>query len=275
MSKSKILFVTQEITPFLSETTLAETVRNISQGVHELDKEIRIFMPRFGVINERRHQLHEVIRLSGMNIIVDDADHPLIIKVASIPQARVQVYFIDNDEFFRRKRIFRDENEKYFKDNDDRSIFFSRGVVETVKKLGWAPDIVHCNGWLTSLLPLYLKTYYKNEPYFEKAKIIYSIYNNGFKGSLSKDILSKLNFDEINTDTLNLPKSPNSDDMNKVGISWADAVTIGTDTINEEIRSYIVDSGKPMLTYQEEDNLVEAHQDFYNRLMTLDKVLSE
>ena len=275
MSKSKILFVTQEITPFLSETTLAETVRNISQGVHELDKEIRIFMPRFGVINERRHQLHEVIRLSGMNIIVDDADHPLIIKVASIPQARVQVYFIDNDEFFRRKRIFRDENEKYFKDNDDRSIFFSRGVVETVKKLGWAPDIVHCNGWLTSLLPLYLKTYYKNEPYFEKAKIIYSIYNNGFKGSLSKDILSKLNFDEINTDTLKLPKSPNSDDMNKVGISWADAVTIGTDTINEEIRSYIVDSGKPMLTYQEEDNLVEAHQDFYNRLMTLDKVLSE
>jgi starch synthase len=275
MSKSKILFVTQEITPFLSETTLAETVRNISQGVHELDKEIRIFMPRFGVINERRHQLHEVIRLSGMNIIVDDADHPLIIKVASIPQARVQVYFIDNDEFFRRKRIFRDENEKYFKDNDDRSIFFSRGVVETVKKLGWAPDIVHCNGWLTSLLPLYLKTYYKNEPYFEKAKIIYSIYNNGFKGSLSKDILSKLNFDEINTDTLNLPKAPNSDDMNKVGISWADAVTIGTETINEEIRSYIVDSGKPMLTYQENDNLVEAHQDFYNRLMTLDKVLSE
>ena len=275
MSKSKILFVTQEITPFLSETTLAETVRNISQGVHELDKEIRIFMPRFGVINERRHQLHEVIRLSGMNIIVDDADHPLIIKVASIPQARVQVYFIDNDEFFRRKRVFRDENEKYFKDNDDRSIFFCRGVVETVKKLGWAPDIVHCNGWLTSLLPLYLKTYYKNEPYFEKAKIIYSIYNNGFKGSLSKDILSKLNFDEINTDILKLPKSPNSDDMNKVGISWADAVTIGTETINEEIRSYIVDSGKPMLTYQEEDNLVEAHQDFYNRLMTLDKVLSE
>jgi len=275
MSKSKILFVTQEIAPFLSETTLAETVRSISQGVHELDKEIRIFMPRFGVINERRHQLHEVIRLSGMNIIVDDADHPLIIKVASIPQARVQVYFIDNDEFFRRKRVFRDENEKYFKDNDDRSIFFCRGVVETVKKLGWAPDIVHCNGWLTSLLPLYLKTYYKNEPYFEKAKIIYSIYNNGFKGSLSKDILSKLKFDEINTDTLKLPKSPNSDDMNKVGISWADAVTIGTETINEEIKSYIVDSGKPMLTYQEKDNLVEAHQDFYNRLMTLDKVLSQ
>jgi len=275
MSKSKILFVTQEIAPFLSETALAETVRNISQGVHEIDKEIRIFMPRFGVINERRHQLHEVIRLSGMNIIVDDADHPLIIKVASIPQARVQVYFIDNEEFFKRKRIFIDENGKYFKDNDDRSIFFCRGVVETVKKLGWAPDIVHCNGWLTSLLPLYLRTYYKDEPYFEKAKIIYSIYNNGFKGSISKDILSKLRFDKINTDILNLPKSPNIDDINKTGISWADAVTIGTDTINKEIESYIVDSGKPMLTYQEEDNLVEAHQDFYNRLMTLDKVLSE
>jgi len=275
MSKSKILFVTQEIAPFLSETALAETVRSISQGVHEIDKEIRIFMPRFGVINERRHQLHEVIRLSGMNIIVDDADHPLIIKVASIPQARVQVYFIDNEEFFKRKRVFSDENDKYFKDNDDRSIFFCRGVVETVKKLGWAPDIVHCNGWLTSLLPLYLRTYYKNEPYFENAKIIYSIYKNRFKGSLSKDILSKLRFDEINTDELNLPKSPNTDDINKIGISWADAVTIGTDTINKEIESYIVDSGKPMLTYQEKDNLVEAHQDFYNRLMTLDKVLSE
>ena len=177
MEKSRILFVTQEITPFLNETTLAETVRKISQGVHEKDKEIRIFMPRFGVINERRHQLHEVIRLSGMNLIVNDTDHPLIIKVASIPQARIQVYFIDNEEFFKRKRVFNDEDDKFFKDNDERSIFFCRGVVETVKKLGWKPDIVHCHGWMTSLLPLYLKNMYRDDPHFINAKTMYTVYD--------------------------------------------------------------------------------------------------
>ena len=275
MEKSRILFVTQEITPFLNETTLAETVRKISQGVHEKDKEIRIFMPRFGVINERRHQLHEVIRLSGMNLIVNDADHPLIIKVASIPQARIQVYFIDNEEFFKRKRVFNDDDEKFFKDNDERSIFFCRGVVETVKKLGWIPDIIHCHGWMSGLMPLYLKTLYKNDPHFNNAKTIYTVYDHVFKGSMSKTILKKLAFDGIEADGLVLPNSPSSIDIYKLGVQWADAVGIGSDTINPELKSYITESGKPILGYQEDDSLVDAHQDFYDKVLSQNGVLAD
>ena len=217
MEKSRILFVTQEITPFLNETTLAETVRKISQGVHEKDKEIRIFMPRFGVINERRHQLHEVIRLSGMNLIVNDADHPLIIKVASIPQARIQVYFIDNEEFFKRKRVFTDEDDKFSKDNDERSIFFCRGVVETVKKLGWKPDIVHCHGWMTSLLPLYLKNMYKDDPHFNNAKTMYTVYDDGNNEKLPKNFMDKLAFDDIPTEDIVNKENPSIDSLNYLG----------------------------------------------------------
>src|SRR6188768_4367308 len=152
--KVKVLFVSQEITPFVDESEIAKIGRQLPQGTQESGKEIRVFMPRFGLINERRNQLHEVIRLSGMNLIIDDSDHPLIIKVASIQAARMQVYFIDNEEYFQRKAIFRDTKKKFFKDNDDRTIFFCRGVLETVKKLGWSPDIIHCHGWMTSLIPL-------------------------------------------------------------------------------------------------------------------------
>ena len=275
MEKSRILFVTQEITPFLSESTLAETVRKISQGVHEKDKEIRIFMPRFGVVNERRHQLHEVIRLSGMNLIVDDADHPLIIKVASIPQARIQVYFIDNEEFFKRKRVFNDDKDKFEKDNDERSIFFCRGVAETVKKLGWAPDIVHCHGWMTAFMPLYLKNIYNEDPHFSNAKTIFSVYGGGFSGSLSNKILSKLAFDGISTDNLVLKNSPNSDMVNMLGVQFADAIGIGDQAIKSDLLSYIENCGKPILEYQEEENLVEAHQDFYDKVLTEDGVFAD
>jgi starch synthase len=275
MEKSRILFVTQEITPFLSETKLAETVRKISQGVHEKDKEIRIFMPRFGVVNERRHQLHEVIRLSGMNLIVDDADHPLIIKVASIPQVRVQVYFIDNEEFFKRKRVFNDDKDKFAKDNDERAIFFCRGVAETVKKLGWAPDIVHCHGWMTAFMPLYLKSIYNDDPHFTSAKTMFSVYGSGYKGSLSKKILSKLSFDGIATDDLVLENSPNSDNVNMLGVQFADVIGIGDQAINTDLLSYIENCGKPILGYQEEESLVDAHQDFYDKVLTEDGVFAD
>jgi len=197
MEKSKILYVTQEIDPFLIESEISSLVRKVAQGVHEADKEIRIFMPRFGVINERRHQLHEVIRLSGMNLIVNDYDHPLIIKVASIPQIRIQVYFIDNEEYFKKKFLFKDAKGKYFKDNDERSMFFCRGVLETVKKLGWMPDIVHCHGWMTALMPVYLKSVYANDPHFSGSKVIYSVYNRDEKLKFSKNLDAKLEFDEI------------------------------------------------------------------------------
>lgn len=275
MEKSRILFVTQEITPFLNETTLAETVRKISQGVHEKDKEIRIFMPRFGVINERRHQLHEVIRLSGMNLIVNDADHPLIIKVASIPQARIQVYFIDNEEFFKRKRVFTDEDNKFSKDNDERSIFFCRGVVETVKKLGWKPDIVHCHGWMTSLLPLYLKNMYKDDPHFNNAKTMYTVYDDGNNEKLPKNFMDKLAFDDIPTEDIVNKENPSIDSLNYLGVQWSDIVGIGSKTINPELESYIVESGKPILGLQDEECLVEAHQDFYDKVLNENGVLAE
>ena len=275
MQKTRVLYITPEIVPFLPESEVSSTVRTLAQGVHERDKEIRIFMPRFGVINERRHQLHEVIRLSGMNLIVNDVDHPLIIKVASVPQARMQVYFIDNEEFFKRKRTYTDEDEKFFKDNDERAIFFCRGVVETVKKLGWTPDIVHCHGWMTGFLPLYLKKMYADDPHFSNAKIIYTPYADEFSGNLDSKLIDKLNFDKIANEDVDFLKTPNALNLNKTGAQWADAISIGSETINSELSSYINDSGKPVLDYQTEETLVDAHQDFYEKVLSENEVLAD
>ncbi|MFZ9455475.1 MAG: glycogen/starch synthase, partial [Bacteroidia bacterium] len=192
MKKARVLFVSQDITPYLDETYIGKIARKLPQGIQERGKEIRTFMPRYGCINERRHQLHEVIRLSGINIIINDVDHPLIIKVASIPSARMQVYFIDNQEFFNRKAILCERNSnKYFEDNDERAMFFARGVAETVKKLGWQPDIIHCHGWFTSLLPLYIKKYYNDDPIFADSKLVVSLYNDTFPKSLNKKLSQK------------------------------------------------------------------------------------
>jgi starch synthase len=275
MQKTRVLYITQEIVPFLPESEVSSTVRTLAQGVHERDKEIRIFMPRFGVINERRHQLHEVIRLSGMNLIVNDVDHPLIIKVASVPQARMQVYFIDNEEFFKRKRTYTDEDEKFFKDNDERAIFFCRGVIETVKKLGWTPDIVHCHGWMTGFLPLYLKKMYADDPHFSNAKIIYTPYADEFSGNLDSKLIEKLNFDKIANEDVEFLKTPNALNLNKTGAQWADAISIGSETINSELSSYIKDSGKPVLDYQTEETLVDSHQDFYEKVLSENGVLAD
>tara|TARA_A200000113_G_scaffold179304_2_gene164965 strand:- start:1396 stop:2220 length:825 start_codon:yes stop_codon:yes gene_type:complete len=269
MEKSKILYVTQEINPFLIESEISNFVRKVAQGVHESNKEIRIFMPRFGVINERRHQLHEVIRLSGMNLIVNDYDHPLIIKVASIPQIRIQVYFIDNEEYFKKKFIFKGSDGKYFKDNDERSMFFCRGVLETVKKLGWMPDIVHCHGWMTALMPVYLKSVYKNDPHFSNAKIIYAHYKQDEKLKFSKDLPTKLDFDELPTGDLNLDGLADVNKLHEIGIQWSDAVSHGSPEVDESLLELIKKTDKSVLEYHDEEQTVEAHQNFY------DKVLSE
>ncbi|KAA3633261.1 MAG: starch synthase, partial [Bacteroidetes bacterium] len=172
MSKKKVLIVTQEMQPYTALSEVSEIARKLPQYAHENGMEIRLLMPRFGVINERRHRLHEVVRLSGMNIIVDDDDYPLIIKVASLPEARIQVYFLDNEDFFKRKAMFEDEDGKPFEDNMDRMVFFCKGVIETVKKFGWPPDIIHCHGWMTSLIPLFIKEAYKTEPLFQHSKVV-------------------------------------------------------------------------------------------------------
>ena len=274
MSKKRVLYITQEIFPFLPEEGIAASVRRLSQGVQEEDKEIRVFMPRFGVVNERRHQLHEVIRLSGMNLVIDDADHPLIIKVASIPRAKMQVYFIDNEEYFKRKSTCKDMEGVFHPDNDERAMFFCKGVLETVKKLGWKPDIVHCHGWMTGFMPLYLKKMYAADPHFENVKIVYTNYNQGEGGVFNDRVLDKLKFDNFVEEDIDLLKEPTIENLNKLGVKWADAVAIGSETINDKISSYIKESGKPVLDYQTEETLITAHQDFYNTILENDEILA-
>jgi starch synthase len=268
MEGTKILYISQEITPYLPETEMSIIARNLPQGIQERGREIRTFMPKYGCINERRNQLHEVIRLSGMNIIINDTDHPLIIKVASIQTARMQVYFIDNDDYFQRKHILNDENGEYFDDNDERAIFFARGVIETVKKLQWAPDIVHCHGWFTSLIPLYLKKVFYDNPLFLDSKIILSIYNNDFNKPLNKSLKSKLISEGITGEELNIIKDPNYINLNKLAISMSDAVILGSDNIDPDIKKYIEIKDKPILNYYNGDNYIDIYSEFYNKILT-------
>jgi starch synthase len=232
--------------------------------VNKQGGQIRIFMPRYGNINERRHQLHEVIRLSGINLVINDLDMPLIIKVASIPKERIQVYFIDNEEYFKRKATLTDEDGKLFSDNDERSIFFAKGVIETVKKLNWSPDIIHVHGWLASLLPVYLKEYYKDEPLFTGSKIVTSIYNQSFDGTLNKDMIRKIKFDNIDEESINILEEPSYNNIMKVAIDYSDALIIGSEEIPKELQDYIKDSEKPFLNYHSLETFAEAYTEFYN-----------
>lgn len=274
MEKNKILYVTQEINPFLIQSEISNLVRTLSQGVHETDKEIRIFMPRFGVINERRHQLHEVIRLSGMNLIINDYDHPLIIKVASIPQVRIQVYFIDNEEFFKRKFVFNGEDGKFFNDNDERSMFFCKGVLETVKKLGWVPEIIHCHGWMSALMPVYLKTLYLNDPHFSNAKVIYSVYDVQNRNKFSKNFKEKLAFDEIPVDDLNIEGNMDVKSLHKIGLEWCDAIGVFSSDAEDHFKSYLSETEKPFLQFHNEEQTIEEHQDFYEKVLSESGVLA-
>lgn len=268
MESKKVLFISQEITPYLGETTLSRIGRFLPQGIQEKGKEIRTFMPRYGCINERRNQLHEVIRLSGMNLIIDDTDHPLIIKVASIQSARMQVYFIDNDDYFQRKYTIADSTGKEFEDNDERALFFARGVIETVKKLRWAPDIVHCHGWMSALAPLYLRTIYHDDPLFHNYKIIYSIYNNDFKTPFRLSFADKLRYDGIDGESLKMIKNPDFVSISKLAIKHSDAVIIGSKDINEELSAYLTTINKPVLSYKDETQYIDAYNDFYDEILS-------
>ena len=270
MKKTRVLYVSQEITPFLPKNELSEVSRNLPQGIHEKGKEIRVFMPKYGSINERRHQLHEVIRLSGMNLIIDDNDHPLIIKVASIQPARMQVYFIDNEDYFQRKAVMEDKNGEFFKDNDERAIFFCRGVLETVKKLGWAPDLIHCHGWMTSLIPLYLKTSYKNEPLFENAKVVTSVYNDCFKGKLDDSFAKKAIMDGLSEEDVNDFIDPTHENLCKAAAKWSDGVIVG----DEKAIKLAEGLDNPVLKFQGED-YVDAYSDFYDEVLVEEEVLAD
>jgi starch synthase len=275
MEKAKVLFVTQEIAPYLKESQMGIIGRHLPQGIQERGKEIRTFMPRYGNINERRNQLHEVIRLSGMNLIIDDTDHPLIIKVASIQQARMQIYFIDNEDYFHRKFTLTDKNNKFFKDNDERAIFYSRGVLETVKKLGWGPDIIHCHGWLTSLVPIFIKKVYKDNPLFSETRVICSLYEDGFQETLNKDFASKIKLEGITAKDLKHYKVPTYVNILKAAIDFSDAVIMGSPRIHPELAKYVKESDKPFLEFQPMDKYIDAYSDFYDEILVSEPVAVE
>ena len=268
MESRRVLFVSQEIMPYLGETKLSKISRDLPQGIQERGKEIRTFMPRYGSINERRNQLHEVIRLSGMNLIIDDTDHPLIIKVASIQSARMQVYFIDNDDYFQRKHTVADAAGNEYEDNDERAIFFARGVIETVRKLRWSPDIVHVHGWLASLVPLYIRKLYSDDPIFSKAKSVYSVYNNGFKKPLNASLTDKLQADGIDTGSLkSIEGGADFLNLSTLAAENSDGIIFGCEKIDEQVKKRITAMGKPLLEYQGEENYIDVYNDFYEKLL--------
>ncbi len=262
--KKKILFVSSEMTPFLNDSPVSTIARFLPQAIQEKDNEIRVLVPRFGVINERRNKLHEVVRLSGINISIDDTDNPLLIKVASLPEARMQVYFLDNEDYFHRKYIYKDENDKFFEDNDERVIFFCKGVLETVKKLGWTPDIIHCQGWMTSLIPVYLKTLYKDEPVFKNAKVIYSVFENDFNESLGKDFVRKASLNEIEESHFKPYAKGDSKSLNIGGVTNADAVVQCVSKLDKDLEKLV--NLKPHMVHDSE-NLGEVYTAFYEKVL--------
>jgi starch synthase len=267
VKSTKVLFISQEIMPYLPETQISKIGRYLPQGIQERGKEIRTFMPRFGLVNERRNQLHEVIRLSGMNLVIEDTDHPLIIKVASIQSARMQVYFIDNDDYFQRKYTTFDCDGKEFPDNDERAIFFCKGVLETVKKLRWAPDLVHCHGWITAFAPILIKKTYAEDPLFAKAKVIYSVYNDEFGTPLDLNVRKKILMEGISKKDVEILKEPSYVNLSKLAITHSDAVIVGDRQINPELQEFINTVKKPILPYQNEENYIDVYSEFYDTIL--------
>ncbi|WP_447635689.1 glycogen/starch synthase [Flavobacterium microcysteis] len=263
MEDKRILYVSSEVVPYLAENEVSIMSYDVPKMINDQGGQIRIFMPRYGNINERRHQLHEVIRLSGMNLVVNDLDMPLIIKVASIPKERIQVYFIDNDEYFKRKATFTDEEGVLYPDNDERAIFFAKGVVETVKKLNWVPDIIHVHGWLAGMLPIYMKHYYKDEALFSETKIVTSVYSQGFEGNLDMEMMKKVAFDGIPNESIEYLAEPNYENVIKASVMHSDAVIIASDDLSSSLTKFIESSGKPFLPFATKDKFAEAYTNFY------------
>jgi len=263
MEDKRILYVSSEVVPYLAENEVSLMSYDVPKMINDQGGQIRIFMPRYGNINERRHQLHEVIRLSGMNLVVNDLDMPLIIKVASIPKERIQVYFIDNDEYFKRKATFTDEDGVLYPDNDERSIFFAKGVVETVKKLNWVPDIIHVHGWLAGMLPVYMKHYYKDEALFADTKIVTSVYSQSFDGTLDPEMINKVKFDAIPEEAVSHLETPDYENLIKVAVTHSDAVIIASEGVSPSLTKFIESSGKPFLPFVPKEKFGEAYTAFY------------
>ena len=268
---TRILYVNSEIFPYLPETTVSMVGRYLPQGIQESGREIRSFMPRYGCINERRNQLHEVIRLSGMNIIINDIDRPLIIKVSSISAARMQVYFIDNEDYFYRKSVYTDDDGKYFEDNDERAIFFARGVLETVKKLRWKPDIIHCQGWISHFLPLYLKKVYHDDPIFTDSKVVLSLYNDYSQLQFNTNTKSKVLVPGIKNKDIDIISEANGINLAKLAIQYANGVILGDENIEKEILDHVTKMNLPLLPFTEithpDSAYIQNYNDFYEQIL--------
>ena len=266
MAKKKVLLIAQEIDPYTALSEIAETANKLPLYLNEHGCEIRILMPRFGTVNERRHRLHEVVRLSGMNIIVNDDDYPLIIKVASLPGSRIQVYFLDNDEFFRRKSVFEDSKGHPFEDNLDRAVFFCKGAIETVKKFGWSPDIVHCHGWMTGLIPLYLRTAYKNDPLFQPSKIIYSLYDTLNQTFPVQEFTEKASINNLTAEDMIAFLHEGEVSIHKGAGVFSDGIIKGSELISDDVLKTIESTGKPVLEYFNHAEMGKSYIDFYNAI---------
>ena len=270
MSQKKILYITQEIYPYLDETPISNTSRFLPQAIQEKGKEIRAFMPKYGPINERRNQLHEVIRLSGMNLIIDDSDHSLIIKVASIQAARMQVYFIDNEDYFQNKELLTDKEGAEYEDTDERSIFFIRGVMETIKKLRWVPDVIHCHGWFSALAPLFINKGYADDPCFRNSKVVCSLYDESFSRPFQPDFAGKLRYDGIGDKEVEAVKALGTIDyttLMKLAIDYSDGIIIGSEKVDPELIRYATDKGIQQLPFQSDfEQYSEDINRFYDQI---------
>lgn len=273
MEAKKVLFITQEITPYVSESEMSLMGRYLPQAIQEKGKEIRTFMPKWGNVNERRNQLHEVIRLSGMNLIIDDTDHPLIIKVASIQSARMQVYFIDNDDYFQNRLMTIDENGEEYTDNEERAIFYARGVLETVKKLRWCPDVIHCQGWISAFVPLFVKKAYQDEPSFRDAKIVFSLFGERPNSDVEENLIEKLLLKSIVKEDIEsiTGKITNFDDLLKLAISYSDGIIQNSQKVGNELLEYAREKGIPTLEYQSPETYADAFNNFYDIVCSNEK----
>ena len=265
MAKKKILFINQEISPYVPDTSLSVLGRELPKAMQERDHEIRTFMPKWGTINERRGQLHEVIRLSGMNLIINDTDHPLIIKVASIVGTRVQVYFIDNDDYFSKRQMTADENGVDYADNGERAIFFARGVLETVKKLRWVPDIIHCQGWMSAVVPFYIKTAYKDEPSFADAKVVTSLFTKNITNDLGASFKQSVEYRDAKPALLSAYNdSFDFEELGKLAIDYSDGIMIAQEEVNAELTDYAASKKVPILPYAED--WADGLEQFYDKI---------
>ena len=266
-TKKKALYISQEVTPYLRESFQGHICQELPARVQENGYEARTFMPKYGCINERRNQLHEVIRLSGLNIPVDDADHPLIIKVATLQSSKMQVYFIDNEDYFQRKYIIEDDKGTFFPDNDERAIFFARGVFETVKKLRWAPDLIYCQGWITALVPLYLKKEYNEDPMFAHSKVVFSSYNDQFKDTLHPDFAKKITGDNITLKDIEILKNPTHTNISKLAFDYSDGIIFNSQEVAQELKEYAAQSGKPITEYTTPDEYIDNYSRFFDQIL--------